>query len=329
MKTRVFLHILTAVVLAASLLSAGRKDDREVDYEVPSVTLTLLTDKPVTIGDPVDLAVTVFHRRGDIVSFPESQDDFEPLLLRDFSSKKKKIGNGVAKTMALYRVSAFQTGDVTLDPLTIGVGEKKLSTEPLTFSVLSVLPADEEDRELRDIAPPIRARIKTLSLIVILLGAAAAFAAFILLKRFLIRPRQFPKTIVESETAFDPYGYSLSQLERIKQAHTSKQADTKKVYTTIAHSLKLFFGSMLSIQALEMTTSELKRYLKRHHTGYVQPNRLVNILHRSDMVKFAKDAPVHKQVEQDIDQSITIIKEAQSRTVSSVDEQGGVQLDDV
>ena len=85
------------------------------------------------------------------------------------------------------------------------------------------------------------------------------------------------------------------------------------MYTTIAHSLKLFFGSMLSIQALEMTTSELKRYLKRHHTGYVQPNRLVNILHRSDMVKFAKDAPVHKQVEQDIDQSITIIKDCQLR----------------
>ena len=252
MKTRPSLNILTAVVLAASLLSAGRKDDRQVDYEVPSVTLTLLTDKPVTIGDPVDLAVTVFHRRGDVVLFPDRQEDFEPLLLRDFSAKKKNIGNGVAKTMALYRVSAFQTGDVTLDPLTIGVGEKELHTEPLTLSVLSVLPAGEEDRELRDIAPPIRARIKTLSIILILLGAAAAFAAFILLKRFLIRPRQIPRTIVQSETTFDPYVYSLGQLESIKQAHTHQQADLKKVYTTIAHSLKLFFGSMLSIQALEM-----------------------------------------------------------------------------
>ena len=63
-----------------------------------------------------------------------------------------------------------------------------------------------------------------------------------------------------------------------------------------------------------MTTSELKRYLRRseaRRAKYVHPNRLINILHRSDMVKFAREIPLHSKVEHDIDQSITIIKEAQ------------------
>ena len=43
----------------------------------------------------------------------------------------------------------------------------------------------------------------------------------------------------------------------------------------------------------------------------MHPNILINILHRSDMVKFAREIPPHSNVEHDIDQSITIIKEAQ------------------
>jgi hypothetical protein len=329
MKTRLPLCILASAVLLVMTLSAGRRETEEIDYDIPSVTLTLLSDKPVTIGDPVDLAVTVYHRRGDTVQFPEREEDFAPLMLREFSSRKRNIGNGVAKTMALYRVSAFQTGDVALGPLTVMVGEEELTTTPMTFNVLSVLPADEEDRELMDIVPPYRARIRTLSIVLILLGAAAAFAFFILLRRFFIRPRHAPKMIVQSEASFDPYGYSLGQLESIRKAHERELADSKRVYTTIAHSLKLFFGSLLSIQALEMTTSELKRHLKQQRTDYVQSNRLVNILHRSDMVKFAKETPVRRRIDQDIDQSINIIKEAHTRAGGAAREKEGESPDDV
>jgi hypothetical protein len=329
MKTRLPIYILVTVFLLLVNLSAGRREGDGIDYEIPSVTLTLLSDKPVTVGDPVDLAVTVYHRRGDTVLFPEREEDFAPLMLREFSSRKRNIGNGVVKTMALYKISAFQTGNVSLGPLTVTVAGEKLTTPPVTFSVLSVLPADEEDRELRDIVPPYRARLRTLSIILILLGAAAAFAAFVLLRRFFIRPRRAPKTIVQSEAVFDPYGYSLEQLESIRKAHEREVADSKRVYTTIAHSLKLFFGSLLSVQALEMTTSELKRYLKQHRTDYVQSNRLVSILHRSDLVKFAKEIPVRRKIDQDIDQSISIIKEAHTRAGGAAAEKEGESSDDI
>jgi hypothetical protein len=297
-------------------IAAGRKADGEIEYTIPSVSLTLLSEKPLTIGDPVDLALTVYHDRKDVIVYPEVGDDFAPFMLRDHSMKRKKVGPREVKTIVLYTISVFQTGDVRLSPLTVTVGEVALHTEELTFTILSVLPADETEPQLMDIIPPYRARIRTIIVTFILLGIAAAFGLFIVFRKYLIHPRQIPKTVVESDVLFDPYEYSISELESIRKKHAREQADLKKVYSTISHTLKLFFGNLFTIQALEMTTSELKRYLRRsgaRRVKYVHPNRLINILHTSDMVKFAKEDPPHSNVEHDIDQSITIIKEAQMK----------------
>jgi len=296
------------------LAAAGRKADVDIEYTIPSVSLTLLSEKPLTIGDPIDLALTVYHDKKESIVYPEEGGDFTPFMLRDYSTKSRKVGPRTDKTIVLYTISVFQTGDVVLYPVTVTVGDVALQTEELTLRILSVLPADETDPELMDIVPPYRARIKSITVVIILLGIAAAIGLFILIRKYLIHSRQVPKTIVESDVSFDPYEYSIRELESIRKEHAKEQADSKKVYSTISHSLKLFFGSLFTIEALEMTTSELTRYMRRSGTRrdrYVQPNRLINILHRSDMVKFAREAPPHSNVEQDINQSITIIKEAQ------------------
>jgi hypothetical protein len=311
-RTALIILLLVTLPMAAG---SGRRDGGEIEYTVPSVTLTLLSERPITIGDPIDLALAVVHERRDEVVFPEGDEAFAPVVLRELSVKKRKIGSGTMKTMVLYTVAAYQTGTVGIPALDVMVGDTPLSTEPLSISILSVLPAEESERDLKDIVSPYRARIRTLTVIIILCGIAAAFAAYLVLRRYLIRPRQAPKTILESDTSFDPFASSLRELEHIREEHQRDVADSKRVYTTISHSLRLFFGSLLSIQALEMTTAEIKRFMRRSRTRYVQPTRLINILNRSDLVKFAKADPAHQSVEQDIDQSISIIKEAHDRMI--------------
>ena len=308
-------YFLLLIFMCMQLLTAaGRRSEEDIEYTIPSVSLTLLSEKPLTIGDPIDLALTIYHDKKETVIYPEESTDFTPFMLREYSIKKRKLEPHADKTIVLYTISVFQTGDIVLYPLTVTVGDVALQTEKLSLRILSVLPADAADPELMDIIPPYRARIKTTTVIIILLGIAAAIGLFMVIRKYLIHPRQVPKTIVESDEFFDPYEHSIRELESIRREHAKEQADSKKVYSTISHSLKLFFGNLFTIQALEMTTSELKRYMRRSGTRrskYVQPNMLINILNRSDQVKFAREAPLHNKVEQDIDQSISIIKEAQ------------------
>jgi hypothetical protein len=311
------IYILMLLLMSLPLfISAGRGPRENIDYDIPSVSLTLLSEKPLTIGDPIDLALTVYHEKKEDLAYPKESSEFVPFMVREYSTKSRKVGSQTNRTIVLYTISVFQTGDVTLGPLTVTVGDETLDTEELTIQILSVLPADEAAPELMDIVPPYKARIKTLTVVIILCGIAAAAALFLIARKYLFHPRHIPKTIVESDAAFDPFEFSIRELETIRKEHAKDLADLKKVYSTISHSLKLFFGSLFTIDALEMTTSELKRQLKRsgsRRNRYVQRNRLINLLHRSDMVKFAKETPPNSTVEQDIDQSIHIIKEAQDK----------------
>ncbi len=321
LKQALYRCILFILIFSLPVITAsGRRTGDAIEYSIPSVSLTLLSEKPLTIGDPVDIALTVYHDRKDTVIFPGEGADFTPFMLRDHSMKRKKVGGGIVKTIVLYTVSVFQTGEVALTPLTVTIGEEEYQTEEMIISVLSVLPADEPEPELMDIVPPYRARIRNTTIIIILLGIAAAFGAYIVTRKYLIRPRQIPKTIIETDAHFDPYAYSISELENVRVEHAKDRTDSRRVYTTISHTLKLFFGSLFSIEALEMTTSEMKRYLGQSNarlTKYIESNRLIHILHRSDMVKFAKDMPAYKKVEEDIDQSIVLIKEAHQQVTAA------------
>jgi len=94
--------ILLVLICLPLATAAGRKRDAEIEYTIPSVSLTLLSEKPLTIGDPIDLALTVYHDRKDVIVYPEVGDDFAPFMLRDHSMKRKKVGSREAKTIVLY-----------------------------------------------------------------------------------------------------------------------------------------------------------------------------------------------------------------------------------
>ncbi len=223
--------------------------------------------------------------------------------------------------MIIYTVTVFSTGNISMKPLRIGIGDTSIETEPLVVPVLSVLPQNVEDPPLKDIVDPLRAKMRPITLLWIALSIAAAFACSILFSRYVRKPSVEQKQQPLVQPLFDPYEYSITQLESLRKEHAKYRTNPKHVYSTISHSLKLFFGSLLSIHALEMTTNEMKRYMKRNKPASIRPERIVNILRQSDMVKFAKETPTGNRMNDDIDESITIIKEAHRR-VSAIGASG-------
>jgi len=296
------------------LLSAGKKAENTVKPVFPSVSLTVLAQKPVTIGDPIDLSLTIYHKRREKVKYPEESEKFYPFILKEVRTERKKMKHGEYKTMVIYTLTSFQTGNIPLPPLGVKVGEIALQTEPQVIPVLSVLP---KNPSLKDIVPPYRTRIRLFTIVIILLLICAAFILFAAISKYIIKRTQKKKTPVTSETFFDPYLYSLNQLEEIKRAHLAHQADEKNIYSKVSYILKLFFGHVLIIKALEMTTNELKNHLKKKDFSSINPALLLNLLERSDMVKFAKEKPLGKMINEDIEQSITIIKEVQKAAVKA------------
>lgn len=301
----VFFIFITALMLF--LISGCRKENGTV-MVIPSASISLLTEKPITIGDPIDIALTIYHNKNE-VTFPDENESFLPFTLRNISTRQKRIKGKSYKTTIFYTITIFQTGNYKLRPFKITAGDLTLKTEALNISILSVLPKNGAGPQLKDIAPPYAARIKPVTVSIILLCLLGAAALFYFLLRIFKRKKVKTHKQVLTRPVIDPFQYSLCELADLKNAHEGNQLDSKQTYSKISYIFRYFLGIILRINAPQMTTRELGRHIRRSTGTRIPASRLMNILKTSDMVKFARGKPQKNRVKEDIEESIHIIKE--------------------
>jgi hypothetical protein len=303
---------ISAVIclLAFLLLGGGCERGEDTTAERPSVSASILSEGPFTIGDPIDILITVISDRESRARFPEEEQELFPFTVRGITQKRSRLAKNTYRTLIIYTVAVFRTGPVTLPSLPVTVGERILRTEPLDIHILSVLPIEEEALQLKDVVPPYRPRTRKSTIMFVLASLVAAAAAAYFLYRFWKRTKGQKREFVPPEEAeVDPYRYSISELERVKAGFTGATMSTKQIYLELSFIMRCFIGSMFRLNAVQMTTGQLSKLLRRKKAQAVPYRRLVNLLKRSDLVKFAKERPVKEQVRTDIEESIGIVKE--------------------
>jgi hypothetical protein len=171
-----------------------------------------------------------------------------------------------------------------------------------------------------DIVPPYNGRIKISTFLIIFFSIISSLTLLFLLSRYMVKKPGRTHIIPEEKPGIDPYRYSMEILSNVRNLHKESNADEKVLYTGISYALRFYFGNLLKIKALEMTTAELRRFLDKAHTSFIEKSRFLSILKRSDLVKFAKERPSRNTVEKDIEDSITMINEAQ-KTAGEIEKQ--------
>ena len=307
MKMKYMIFYIVLLPLALGLIS-DCSTEKELDIDLPSLSSSILTEGPITIGDPIDIALIIYHRKNDDVVFPEESTNFLPFSLYDTIIKTRRVRGHIYKTMVIYTVTIFETGEFSFGPFQVKVGNHTLTAEKLDISVLSVIPKNVENPTLKDIVPPYRARLKPIMFVIIPLSLIGAAALAYFLRKFLRRRPDEDFDLVFAEKPINPYEFSITELTKLKKTHSENRTEIKSIYSKISIVLRFFIGTMLDFSALKMTTCEIKRYLGKKGDNSIPAPRLMSILKRSDMVKFAKEKPEQQRVESDIDESIEIVE---------------------
>jgi hypothetical protein len=279
------------------------------DFDLPSVSRSLLTQRPITLGDPIDVALNIYHKKKDSVVFPQEAEYFLPFILKDMTVTKSRGKENIFKTMVVYTFTIFDTGTFTLPPFEATIGEEVIETEPLEISVLSVLPKDGEQPALKDIVGPYRPKIRTLMVLIILSSIIGAAALIYFVLKIITRRKSEVIHEIEIPEGVDPYEFSIVELNQLKKAFSVHESGIRPTYTKISFILRFFIGAVYHFNAPQMTTGEIRRYIRTQDQHPVPVSKLLDILKRSDLVKFAKEQPGEKQTEDDITGSIGIINE--------------------
>lgn len=254
---------MTAALLLAALLAT----------QAPSVRVEL-DPAAITVGDPVTALVVVEGTEAAPQIGPWSTSWGEAEIAE--SGPVEPAGSG--RWQQRLRLTAFRTGELTLPPPEVVADGVSLTAEPITLTIRSVLPPDEENPAPRPPAPPVP--LPTPAAFWWLLAALTAFtlAGVALLaererqRRREVRPRPAVPPLAELLAALAPLGGGESEAG----------------HTALSLALRRYLGRRLDFPAAESSTSEISRWLATQRLGRDLARTTVQLLRDCDQVKFAR-----------------------------------------
>ncbi|HFQ92416.1 MAG TPA: hypothetical protein ENK32_00270 [Anaerolineae bacterium] len=240
-----------------------------------------------TVGDPLPLTLSVTHPAGTEVLFPQLPEEWgDFVVLGQDAPVTTQNADGTLTTSQTIDARLFAPGNFETPPVNVTLTDaagnvSEIATAPAAVSIASVLV--EGDSELRDIKPQAE-----LPLMPVWVWALAGLALAGLLGAIIYRKRKAPKPVVDNRL---PHEKALDELEGIKGLGLPEDGRYQEHYTLVSDTMRRYVEQTYQVEAMERTTSELRRELKNSAMPENAARGFLHLLDESDMVKFANVTP--------------------------------------
>ena len=227
---------------------------------------------------------------------------------------------GETKDVAILGVEKGDDGNVIIKMITLVSGELTVPQIDLTidgnvfnigqFKVSSMNRTAENDMNLRDIKETVKIMEKDYTLLYVLaflLAIAALIFLFLKLrKRFAKKVESAPQKIEPSEVA----------AKFIKEAKAKRESGDNEAFVDLSTlGLKTYMSLISDLNYTEMTTSEVKRALKKDKLFSAATDVIVGILKLGDRFKFADDTLSESDFDRIIDGFAGTVRETEKGRV--------------
>ncbi|MFO7260449.1 MAG: hypothetical protein DIU52_004800 [bacterium] len=250
-----------------------------------------VTPDTVTVGDVFHAAIRVEVPPGFRLEPPDSlpvSGDVENAGRR--IGRSEPIEGGGERVTLAYPLTAWRPGPVELPALAlrlVGPGEEAqtLNVRLPAAVVRSVLPADTtgvEPRPLKDVLGADRVLWPLLLALALALLAAAALSHWLRRRRAVSEPAL--------AAGLPPRERALAALDRARRLGLLEAGEVKAFYTLIADAVREYLEAVEPRWGRDLTTSELLALLAGE-MDESQRERLGEVLHAADLVKFARRRP--------------------------------------
>ena len=198
------------------------------------------------------------------------------------------------------RLKTWKTATISLTYLDRDGKGRILHTGPVSLTVLSNLkrPAEARLRPIQGIIPlrPLWQRYLPWALGILCIALVLS-ALFWWYKRRHIRE-------ITAVPQDPPHIWARREIRRLVARRLFEKGHIKGFYFRFSEILRRYLGSLREFPAVECTTEEIARRLKRE-----QDRGLLPLLREADLVKFADKMPTQAEKEKEIDMALAYIQE--------------------
>ncbi|NKB65548.1 MAG: hypothetical protein GKR89_00680 [Candidatus Latescibacteria bacterium] len=286
--------------------------------QLPAVEAYLDTTR-ATLGDPIELRLEVHYPPAYKPLVPAELELPADLQVEALGAAPEQQGEAANRQLWRYRLKSFVLGAHQIPSQAVQfvvAGDTLVRYSPdLEIEVISVRD-QAEGQEPRDIQPPVEIPGGIPLWLVVVLGVGLLVAVILGVLWYLDRRGRGP---VSSPPPV-PIDYS-AELARVELVGD----DFKSYYSQLADLLRRFIEERLAVEALERTTGEIVRALRRTELEEAQIMAIGDFLSTADLVKFARFTPVldeaHRAPEAAVAlvQAVDAFKERQRRLVIEED----------
>lgn len=248
--------------------------------------------KDITIADRVTMLLEARAGEGYEVELPRFGEKLQQFGIVDYRNPQPELEEGgVVVTRRMYELEPFLSGDYRVPPMTLTFWQEgdtmlhRLESDTITVRVRSILPEDEVDLAIKDIAGPVSYPRSYATFYLIAGCAVAAIVAAFVLRRFRRRKQEAARRIPAHEIAY-------MRLERLLAGGMLDEKRYREFTAEVADILRYYIEDRFGLRAPERTTEE---FLAEAGAGLSvnaeQKDILKMFLVHCDLVKFAALEP--------------------------------------
>lgn len=297
---------LTSAILFVMLLFVFSK----MQAQKPTVRLT--PDKTqIMIGDALNINIEVICNPDIQIVWPFKADSLGKFEITEMAlPDTTTMENGQLKITQKLTVTAFEADTMVIPTQTFSYRNKQsgsggvLRTDMQTILVTE--PEINPESDIKDIAPilelPKSFWEKILPYLLAILGIGLILLLWFWYQKSKKKPRFEEKPLPPPPP---PHVVALKRLQELDKAKYWQQGQEKQYYSELTDVLREYIENRYQIQALELTTDETIRALKKisiEKNALFQLNQLMQL---ADLVKFAKAHPT-------VDQHLQALSEAET-----------------
>jgi hypothetical protein len=271
--------------------------------------------KKISLGETFQLTVEVVHAPADAYALPDPLQ-LAPLTLRGAPETRREQTPDGARTLFVLRLADVSSLTPTVPELTLtvqGPDGKRAFTVPgqkLEFeSLVAAEGAPNPEHAHHGPKPPVPVLVRSLLWAGLLLGLALAAAAVVLAVRFL-RGRRVA-AVVSPPPA--PAAEALARLADLRRREPWKRGEGRGAIFELSETVRHYLGRRLSFAALDLTSEELLRELRRRALRGLEVTAFAEELAWEDLVKFAKQEPSAAECVAAIERAETLVRDTAPR----------------
>jgi len=237
------------------------------------------------IGDVIQWTVKIDGHTNEGIRFPELNEINDTLTIRNqVLIDEDGLLNGILFEIMAWDTGQFVTPDYSIDILNPdGTLDFSLETEPISFSISSILAATDQT-DFRPIKGPVPVKgvisTRAILLNLILVGIVAGII-------WTWRQRQ--------KVQYQKLDYAVMEAPEDRALRRLKELDvsglSKKYYADLSHISREYIETKYFIRALEMTTEEIHGFRSLFPMDESQFSQWIQFLNEADMVKYAREIP--------------------------------------